>query len=258
MQDDGNLPAQWAKEDASHLEVRGVAGDPDDFSQPFILYNDRSQAIKKLNRRMFFAAPLVGIYALSVASMHMYFLAAFMILYMVAMYLWVVRRFNKNVEPLMKVDATGITVHGLLTHCHIDWNNLKEVRPYTFVYRYVGLDAKNIWALDASLPMKLFLLYNSLARFVYRLIGIKLHSINVPEQYSHFKAEDICEQIEKRKEHFLALSQNSTLLSPNQSGKLGNAIGSAATEALSVPEATLKLPGGEEAKLKLPNQDRSE
>ncbi|MFN8554190.1 MAG: hypothetical protein U0103_22160 [Candidatus Obscuribacterales bacterium] len=256
MQDDGNLPAQWAKEDTSHLEVSGVAGDPDDFSQPLILYNDRNQAIKKLNKRMFFAAPLIGIYALSVASMHLYFLAAFMILYMVAMYLWVVRRFNKNVEPLMKVDATGITVHGLITHCHIDWNNLKEVRAYTFIYKFVGLGAKNVWALQASLPMKLFLLYNSLVRFFYRLVGIKLHSINVPEQYSHFKAEDIAEQIERRRAHFLGLSSNSALLPPVQSAKLESpATKAAPLETLSAPEATLKLPDREESKLKLPEQD---
>jgi hypothetical protein len=64
------------------------------------------------------------------------------------------------------------------------------------------MDVKSIWKLEASLPMKIFLYYNSLSRAIYKIVGVKLHAINIPEQYSHFKAEEICEQIEKRKEHF--------------------------------------------------------
>jgi hypothetical protein len=202
MQDDANLPAQWAKEDTSHLETSGTGGGLDDFSQPLIIYNDRRQAIQKLNKRMAFVAPLIGIYALGLASMHLNLIALFIVGQLVFMYLWVVRRFNKNVVPLIKVDSTGITVHGLMTHCHINWDNLSEVRAYTFIYKFVGMDVKSIWKLEASLPMKIFLYYNSLSRAIYKIVGVKLHAINIPEQYSHFKAEEICEQIEKRKEHF--------------------------------------------------------
>lgn len=243
MPDDADLPAQWAMEDTSHLEVRGAVGDPDDFSQPLVIYNDRRQAIAKLNKRMMFLVPFVGIYALMVASMHMYIVAAIMIAQVVLMYLWVVRTFNKNTSPLMQIDASGITIHGLVTHLHMDWDNLKEVRPYTFVYKFIGMDAKSIWKLNASVPQKVFLTYNSWVRVLYRLVGIKLHGINVPEQYSHFKAEDICEQIEKRRVHYLGLpSPQSVLLAETQ---LPNA----------QPEATLKLPSSEEVKLKLPNSE---
>lgn len=236
MQDDANLPAQWAKEDTSHLEVQGATGDLDDFSQPLIIYNDRRQAIQKLNRRMMFAAPLLGIYVMSAVSMHLYVLGIFMVAWFALMYLWVVRRFNANVEPLMKVDSNGITVHGLLTHCHIDWDNLKEVRPYTFFYKFVGMDAKNVWKLQASMPMKILLFHNTITTFVYRLIGVKMHSINVPEQYSHFKAEDLCEQIEKRREHFLGLPNQSATSQPT----IGEQVG-----------ATIKLPVNEDAGLKI-------
>ncbi|HEY9731539.1 MAG TPA: hypothetical protein V6C89_06485 [Drouetiella sp.] len=209
MQDDASLPAQWAREDTSHLETSGTAGDASDFSEPLIIYNDRRQAIQKLNRRMMFAAPLIGIYAVLLASLHLYLIAVFIVAQLVFIYLWVVRRFNKNVTPLMQVDSSGVTIHGLLTHCHIDWENLKEVRPYTFIYKFVGMDVHNIWKLQASVPMKLFFYYNSIARTIYKVCGIKLHAINVPEQYSHFKAEDICEQIEERRKHFLLLHSTS-------------------------------------------------
>ncbi|CAN5335854.1 hypothetical protein BH10CYA1_BH10CYA1_15820 [soil metagenome] len=244
MQDDANLPAQWAKEDTSHLEVGGSDGDPNDYSQPFIIYADRKQAIRKLNKRMIFAAPLVILYAIFVSSMHMYIVAALLIAQLVGMYLWVVRAFNKSVTPLMHIDATGITIHGLVTHLHMDWDNLKEVRPYTFMYKYVGLDAKSVWKLDASVTMKVFLAYNSFVRFFYRLIGIKLSGINIPEQYSHFKAEDICEQIERRREHYLGLPSHEKTLQAQAEAKL----------ASPQPEATLKLPNAEQ-KLKLPNSE---
>jgi len=245
MTDDANLPAQWAKEDTSHIELKGGEGDLDDFSQPLMIYNDRRQAISKLNKRMIFLVPLVGIYVLLVSSMHMYFIAAILIAQVVLMYLWVVRSFNKNTSPLMQIDASGITIHGLVTHLHMDWDNLKEVRPYTFVYKFVGMDAKNIWKLNASVPQKLFLTYNSWVRILYRLFGIKLHGINIPEQYSHFKAEEICEQIEKRRVHYLGLPNHQNALLASTETQLPDP----------VPEATLKLPDTAEVKLHLPNSE---
>ncbi len=254
MQDDANLPAQWAKEDTSHLEVGGADGDPNDLSQPLIIYNDRRQAISKLNKRMMFVAPLMGIYALLVASMHMYFLAAIVIAQGVIMYLWVVRRFNKNTSPLMQIDASGIRVNALITNLHMDWDNLKEVRPYTFVYKFVGMDAKNIWKLNASLGQKMFLTYSSWVRVIYRLVGIKLHGINIPEQYSHFKAEDICEQIEKRREYYLGLPNHGKSLQ-DQSGAKLSAQQTEATLTAQPPEATLKLPSAEETQLNVSNSE---
>lgn len=248
MNDDANLPAQWAKEDTSHLEVSGALGDPDDFSQPFMIYADRTKAIKKLNQRMMFAAPLILLYAYFVSSMYMWVIAAILIAEMVAMYLWVVRRFNKNVTPLMQLDATGITIHGLITHLHMNWDNLKDVRAYSFGYKYIGLNAKNVWKLNATVPMKLFLAYSSFIQIFYNLIGIKLCGINVPEQYAHFKAEDICEQVEKRRQHYLNLPTHEKALQNLQAH-------SEAKLAAPQPEATLKLPTNAEEKLKMPNSE---
>jgi hypothetical protein len=220
MQEDANLPAQWAKEDTSHLETTGTHGDLDDLSQPILIYNDRRQAISKLNRRMAVLAPLIALYTFFIASMQLYWVAFFLIAQTILLYLWVVRHFNKTVTPLMKVDASGITIHGLVNHVHIDWDNLKEVRAYTFVYKFVGIDAKNIWKLQATLPMKIFLAYNLFVLFFYRLVGIRLSGINIPEQYSHFKAEEICEQIEKRRERYVALTKNTKSLTPQNSEQL--------------------------------------
>ncbi|MBS1954695.1 MAG: hypothetical protein JST89_10940 [Cyanobacteria bacterium SZAS-4] len=245
MDDDANLPAQWAKEDTSHLEGSGFIGDPDDFSQPFMIYADRRKAIKKLNQRMMFAAPLILIYSYCVSSMYMWFLAALLIVQMALMYLWVVRKFNKNVTPLMQLDDTGITIHGLITHLHMSWDNLKEVRAYSFGYKYVGMNAKNVWKLHATVPMKLFLAYSSFVQFFYNLIGIKLCGINVPEQYAHFNAEDICEQVEKRREHYLGLPSHKMALQAQSEPRLSD----------SQNGATLKLPTNENVKLKQPNSE---
>jgi hypothetical protein len=214
VHDDSDLPAKWAMEDTSHLDVAHEGGELVELSEPLILYNDRRQAIAKLNKRMMFAVPIVGIYCFCLASLHLYVVAAGLIAWFAAIYLLVVRRFNRNTEPLMQIDASGVTIHGLITHCHVDWDNLKEVRPYTFVYKFVGIDPKSIWRLKASLPTKIFMLSTGMNRALYKLVGTELHLINIPEQYSHFKAEDICEQIEKRRVHFLALPKHSQAL-PN-------------------------------------------
>lgn len=248
MTDDANLPAQWAKEDSSHLEISGAVGDPDDFSQPFMIYADRRKAISKLNKRMMFVVPLTILYVIFVSSAHMWIVAAMFIAYMVGMYLWVVRSFNKNVRPLMQIDATGITIHGLLMHLHMNWDNLKDVRAYTFAYKYVGLNSKSIWKLNASVPMKLFLAWGSSIRLIYSLIGIKISEINVPEQYAHFKAEDICEQIEKRRQHYLGLPTHEKALQALQSQ-------SETSLPATQPQATLKLPTSAEEKLKITSSE---
>ncbi len=262
MTDDANLPAQWAKEDSSHLEARGIAGDPDDYSQPFLIYADRRQAIRKLNKRMLILLPFFLFYCFLVASAHMWIIAALLIAQYVGMYLWVVRRFNKNVTPLIQLDATGITVHGLITHLHMDWDNLQEVRAYSFAYKFIGMDAKNIWKLKASLPMKLFLSYNKFIRFFYRLVGIKLHGINVPEQYAHFKAEEICEHIEKRRDYYLRVPTHEKALQALAQAKSATSepdvkLVSAepvVKSSTAEPDATLKLPSAEE-KIKLPSSE---
>ncbi len=252
MNDDADLPAQWAKEDTSHLEVSGAAGDPDDFSQPFMIYADRRKAISKLNKRMLIAAPAVLLYSFIFASAYAWIIAALLTVQMIVMYLWVVRRFNRNVTPLMQLDATGITVHGLITHLHMDWDNLKDVRPYSFGYKYVGMNAKNVWKLNATVPMKLFLAYSSFIQIFYNLIGIKLCGINVPEQYAHFKAEDICEQIVKRKEHYLRLPTHESILQSRSEAVIQSEAAQSETKlSAPQPEATLELPANAEEKLKI-------
>lgn len=245
MPDSGDLPAQWAQEDTSHIEVAGVSGDPEDFSQPFVIYNDRRQAISKLNKRMMFCVPLVLLNSLLLFSMNLHLMGILLIGWTLLLYLWVVRTFNKNTAPLMQIDQRGITIHGLITHCHMDWDNVKEVRPYTFVYKFIGIDPKSIWKLNASLPVKLFLMNNGMSRVFYRLMGIKLSVVNVPEQYSHFRAEDICEQIQRRKEYYLGLPGGQTTRGlTHESAKLEAA----------APDATLQLPDSE-IKLKVTNPE---
>ncbi len=217
MQDDADLPAKWAMEDSSHLEITNAqAGGLAELDAPLIIYNDRRQAIAKLNKRMMFAVPVVAIYCLSLFAMHLYILGLCFIAYFALIYLFVVRRFNRNVAPLMVIDSTGITIQGLLTHLHLDWENFSEARPYTLLYRFVGINPKSIWKMEASLLTKLLLSYVGLNRVFYSLFGAKAFIINIPEQYSHFKAEEICEQIEMRRKHFLALpDQNSRSQLPN-------------------------------------------
>jgi hypothetical protein len=210
--DEADLNAKWAMEDSSHSELSNHrVAELTELDAPLIIYNDRRQAIAKLNKRMMFAVPLVALFCLSLFAMQLYIFGAFFIAYFAIIYVLVVRRFNKNVTPLMEIDSTGISVHGLLTNLHVDWDNVQDVRPYTFLYRFVGIDPISIWKLKASLPTKLFLLNNGWNRSLYKMFGIKLSVINIPEQYSHFKAEQICEEIEKRRTHFLALPNHNSI-----------------------------------------------
>lgn len=207
MTDDQNLPAQWAKEDTTHLDQPDAAVATLD--EPFLIYNDRRQAISKLNKRMVIAGGLMLCYCGLLVSMGTWHAAAVLLTFWIVMYLWVVRSFNKAVTPLITLDSEGVKIRSLITKCDVTWDNLGAVTPYSFMYRFVGINPKSIWRVKCSLPQKLFLYTNAWGRLIYGLIGIRLFAISVPEQYSHFKAEEICEEIEKRRRHFAALPMHS-------------------------------------------------
>lgn len=249
MDDKTDLTAQWAKEDTAHLEVAESHGSSlAELDAPLIIYNDRQQLIAKLNKRMMFAVPLVALYCVGLFMMGMQSFALGFLLYFAFLYLFVVRRMNKTVAPLLQIDSTGITVHSLITRCHVDWDNFQDARSYGFVYKFVGINPKSIWKLQATVPCKLFLMLNSISRLLFGLIGVKVFAINVPEQYSHFTAEEICEQIELRKNHFLALpdDQGHVLKLPKQQ---------ALPDAQAIPQDALQDSEViERNSLKLPNQ----
>jgi hypothetical protein len=212
MQDETSSTSDWSLQPLPHEE--GIAAHHGasvaELEAPLLLYNNRQNAIGSLNKRMMFVGPLVVIYCVLLLLLHQYVSCAIFIAFFAFLYLAVVRRFNQSVKPLMEIDSTGITIHSLLTHCHLDWNNVEDARPYRFIYRFAGINPKSLWNVQASWPVKLFLLQNSLCKTLYGLIGLKVFVINIPEQYSHLKAEEICEQIELRRQHFLALPYRPT------------------------------------------------
>jgi len=184
-----------------------------DLDAPLVLYNDRSNAITNLNRRLKFVIPAVLVYALLLCASQglltgIICFASFSITMAIG-YLMVVRRFNRATKPLLQMDETGLTIRALLTDCHLDWNNVEEARAYRFIYKFAGINPRSISAIKGPLPVKLFLYMNYLSAMLYRLVGIKVCVINVPEQYAHLKAEEICEQIELRRQHHLALPDKS-------------------------------------------------
>jgi len=209
MQDKTNATPDWPLLPHEEGTESDLGANVVELDAPLVLYNNRQKAIGSLNKRMMFVVPVLALYCLGLLMAQMYVHCAVFLAFFAFLYLTVVRRFNQSVKPLMEIDSTGITIHALLTHCHLDWNNVGDVRPYTFIYRFAGINPKSVRDVHAAWPVKLFLLQNRICKTLYGLIGIKVFVINIPEQYSHLKAQEICEQIEMRRQHFLALPNKS-------------------------------------------------
>lgn len=207
MQDEMNSTSDYPLQELPHEEHHGAG--VVEMEAPLVLYNNRQKAIGSLNKRMMFVIPVVALYCAFLSMAGLYAMAGIFLVFFAVMYLAVVRRFNKAVTPLLEIDSSGITVHALLTHCRLDWNNVEEALPYTFIYKFAGINPKSVWDVKASWPVKLFLLQNRICKTLYSFVGLKVCVINIPEQYSHLKAEEICEQIELRRQHFLALPYKS-------------------------------------------------
>lgn len=89
------------------------------------------------------------------------------------------RLYRKQEEPVFTLTDEGIEIYGIATKVGLlRWEEIKEIRAYTYGYRYIGIIPKNTKALCRRLnPMTAFILRsNELLRYP----AISLAQVNLP------------------------------------------------------------------------------
>ena len=172
---------------------------------PMLIYPDTKKALRRLRIRMLIASPffvaLFLMLSLSPApldafanSLRWILLAELPILY------WLVSRsLKKQSKPIVSLSSQGITIHTLCTQVgFIPWDEIKEVKTYNLFYRFVGITLKHPGNLYQRIGLKRsFLMWtNGLIAPLYRLIGIPVAPINIPQEYLPMSADELQAKID--------------------------------------------------------------
>lgn len=197
-------------------------------AEDYVLYADTKKSLDGLNKRMlFFMLPLVvlsfvffgafshgftiprhGPSGQPAPSLRVPFDPAtaaffswfpwFLLAECVFLYAVMARSHRKQKKPLVVLNAEGIAVDTTATHIGlILWDEIEEIRPYTFVYRYVGIVPKNTKALCQRLggSRTWMLQVNAFCIPLYKLLGIFVAPINIPQVYLSVTADELATRI---------------------------------------------------------------
>jgi len=194
----------------------------------YVLYADTKKSLAGLNKRMlFFLLPLVvlsfvffGAFSHGFAiprhgpsgqpapalrvpfdpAMAAFFswFPWFLLAECVFLYVVMARSHRKQKKPIVVLNADGIEVDTTATHLGlIRWDEIEEVRPYTFIYRYVGIVPKNTSALCRRLGAgrAWVVQLNAFCILLYNLLGIFVAPINIPQVYLPITIDELTARI---------------------------------------------------------------
>ncbi len=196
--------------------------------EPYILYADKSKSLRGLNKRMLwiglpmmllmfaffgalshgFSVPLPRTAAhprggtVYIPGGHLGFLSWipwFFVLEFVLLYMVVLRSTKKQSKPIVTLNQEGITVDTMATHIGlIRWDEIKEIRAYNFIYRYVGIVPKDTSALCRRVGAKAswVIRLNDWCIPLYKPFGIFIAPINIPQVYLSITVDELMRTIE--------------------------------------------------------------
>ena len=194
-------------------------------AEDYVLYADTKKSLNGLNKRMLFLMlPLVGLVFLFFGAMgHILTPPApalpgqhippprvspmaalfswfpwFLVAECVFLYAVVVRSHRKQKEPIIVLNSEGIRVDTMATHIGLlRWDEIEEVRPYNFIYRYVGIVPKNTSALCRRLgaDRSWIVHLNAFCIPLYKLIGVFVAPINIPQVYLPITVDELTARI---------------------------------------------------------------
>jgi hypothetical protein len=113
-------------------------------------------------------------------------------------YLFTLQSINKQSKPIVALSTEGIIVDTTATHLPlIFWNEIKEVKSYTFIYRYVGIVPNDSKALFRRLGFRntWLMQMNASCVWFYRAFGITFSEINIPQVYLPISADELTSKI---------------------------------------------------------------
>ena len=110
--------------------------------------------------------------------------------------LWLVTSAShrKQAKPIVTLRAQGITVDTMATHIdELAWEDIAEVRCYTFIYRYVGIVPRDIFGLSRRLGVRRgwLLWMNGVNMPLYKALGMFFAPINIPQVYLPITADEL-------------------------------------------------------------------
>ncbi len=114
------------------------------------------------------------------------------------LYVVMARSHKKQKKPIVVLSAEGIAVDTTATHLGlIRWEEIEQVRSYTLIYRYVGIVPKNTSALCQRLgrSRSWMLQVNAFCIPLYKLLGIFVAPINIPQVYLPITVDELTARI---------------------------------------------------------------
>lgn len=123
----------------------------------------------------------------------------------VLVYVIMARAHKKQTKPIIVLSPEGITVDTTATHIGlIRWEEIEEVRSYTRIYRYVGIVPKNTDALCRRLggSRSWLLQVNAFCIPLYKLIGVFVAPINIPQVYLPITVDELTARIHTYQEAY--------------------------------------------------------
>lgn len=200
----------------------------DKFDEPLILYPPRSGAIDALHGR-FLKYILPGLVLLYVSVLGFALLTAnspflpsaaqlaistellwLLILFTVPlplMYIFIRRKLSRAVLPVMAMRHDGIEIHSLNLDIFIPWDEIKEVRTFTFVEPHLGImpfDLRKTLA-RGSLYTQIICWMNELCARFYKPSGISVTPIFLLDCELPLSIDVVAEQIILRQAFALKL-----------------------------------------------------
>ena len=202
----------------------------------YVLYADTKKSLAGLNKRtLFFLLPLVvlsfvfgGVFAHGFAiprhgssgqplppipirfdpamTAFLTWFPWFLLAECAFLYVVMARAHKKQKKPIVVLSAEGITVDTTATHLGlIRWDEIEEVRSYTMIYRYVGIVPKNSSALCRRLGTgrSWILQLNTFCIPLYKLLGIFVAPINIPQVYLPITVDELTARIRAYHEAYI-------------------------------------------------------
>jgi len=201
----------------------------------YVLYADTKKSVSGLNKRMLFIMlPLVLLFFLFFGAMGRGFTIArhrasgrpaaslhialdpmmaaivswvpwFLLAECALLYLIMARAHKKQTKPIVVLSAEGIAVDTTAAHVGlIRWEEIEEVRSYTLIYRYVGIVPRSTDALCRRLggSRSWLLQVNAFCIPLYKLIGVFVAPINIPQVYLPITVDELTARIHTYQEAY--------------------------------------------------------
>lgn len=115
----------------------------------------------------------------------------------IVIYFTMVVALRRQNRPIITISPEGLTIHTVLTQFGLlRWDEIAEVRTYNLLYRFVGIVPRDPAALYRRIGRRgLLLRLNSWCVPLYRLFGLFVAPINIPQEYLPVTADELAEWI---------------------------------------------------------------